>query len=122
VLTPTEDVTEGAELAYAPSFQGNLRARYEFSVASGYLAHVAGNVTYTGEQRTDIIEINAIDLDDWVTFGLSAGVETDRWSAEIFADNLSDERAEVSGDFVFDRRRVTVVRPRTFGVRVGLTY
>ena len=35
VLIPTNDVKVGEPLAYAPSFQGNLRARYEWEIGDG---------------------------------------------------------------------------------------
>ena len=32
VLTPTNDVLQGSDLAFAPAFQGNIRARYEWDL------------------------------------------------------------------------------------------
>jgi hypothetical protein len=40
-----------------------------------------------------------------------------QWTAELFVDNLTDEAAELSGNFVNDRNRVTLARPLTGGVR-----
>ncbi|MFK7842461.1 MAG: TonB-dependent receptor [Sphingorhabdus sp.] len=122
VLTPTNDVLLGRSLAYAPSFQGNIRARYEWEAFGGLTAHVQPQITHSASSATDIIEINRITLNSWTTFGLSAGVSSDKWSFEIFGDNLTDERAEVSGNFVNDRARVTVNRPLTVGARVSFNY
>lgn len=122
VITPTGDVTKGAELAFAPTFQSNIRFRYEWDVGTDYLAHVMPQIVYSGKQRSDIIEINDAPVDNWVTFGLSAGLTAEQWSFEIFGDNLTDKRGELSNNFVFDRERVTVIRPRTIGVRVGFRY
>lgn len=122
VLTPTGDVIAGSELAFAPNFQGNLRARYEWPVGSDYTAHVMPQIAYSGSSRSDIIEINAAPVDDWVTLALSAGLTAENWSIEIFGDNLTDERAQTNNTFVFDRERITIVRPRTVGVRVGFQY
>ncbi|MEL7489845.1 MAG: TonB-dependent receptor [Pseudomonadota bacterium] len=119
VLTPTGDVIAGTELAFAPSFSGNIRARYEWDVSSEYTVHVMPQLVYSGASRSDIIEINAAPVDDWVTFGLSAGLTAEKWSFEIFGDNLTDERGELNNNFVFDRERVTIIRPRTVGVRVS---
>jgi iron complex outermembrane receptor protein len=52
--------------------------------------------------------------------GLTAGVSSETWGAELFIDNLTDERAELSRNFVNDRERVSYARPRTMGMR--LTY
>lgn len=122
VLTPTNDVIAGRSLAFAPSFQGNLRARYEFDVSEDWTAHIQPQVTHSSSVATDIIEINRIMLDSWTTFALSVGVRNKQLSFEIFGENLTDTRAQVSGNFVNDRARITVNRPLTVGARVSFTY
>ncbi len=122
VLLTTDDVIEGEPLAFAPEFQGNIRARYEWDLASGNTVHVQPQLVYSGSSFTDIIEINKYELDSWTTFGLRAGISTGQWTAEIFADNLTNERAEISGNFVNDRPRTTVARPRTVGISFSVEY
>lgn len=122
VLTPTDDVREGDELAFAPTFQATLRARYEWGVGNGMTAHVMPNMSYSGEQFSDIITINRDLIDSWVLFGISAGVSTDRWGAEIFVDNLFNSDAELARNFVNDRQRVTYARPLTAGLRLSLGF
>lgn len=125
VLIPTNDVLEGSSLAFAPEFQGNLRVRYEWPVTFAgqtYDAHVMPQIVHSGEAFTDIIEINKLELDSWTTLALSAGVAKDNWSVEVFGQNLTNEAAEYSGSFVFDRPRVTLARPRTIGLRVGVDF
>ena len=48
---------------------------------------------------------------------LRAGISNDMWLAEIYIDNLTDERGEISNNYVFDRMRVTYIRPATLGLR-----
>ena len=122
LLTPTSDVLKGGDLAFAPSFQGNLRLRYEWDLNDTLTAHVQPQVVHSASKYTDIIEINKLKLDSYTTVALSAGVRTNEWSFEVFADNLFDERAELSGNFVFDRARVVTNRPRTIGFRVSYDY
>ncbi len=122
VITPTNDVILGDSLAYAPEQQGNLRARYEWSVGSGLTAHVMPQISYSAESYSDIVTINRDRLDSWTLLGVSAGVTSDTWSAEMFVENLSDERAEIARSFNFDRQRVNYVRPRTMGVRVSYDF
>jgi len=123
VITPTDDVRRGDELAYAPDFQATLRARYQWDFAGRDLvAHVMPTLTYSSGAFSDIIVINRDEISSWTILGLSAGITADRWSAALFADNLTDERAEVARDFVFDRQRVTYARPRTIGVRLGFSF
>lgn len=122
VLTPTDDVREGDELAFAPAFQGNLRARYEWELENGLRAHVMPHVSYSDSSFTDIITINRQELDSWTMLGVTAGVSTMDWTAELFVDNLTDEAAELSGSFVYDRTRTTLARPLTAGVRVSYNF
>ena len=76
----------------------------------------------TDDSVTDVIEINKMDLDGYVTFGATAGITGDNWGAELFATNLTNEYAELSGSFIFDRERVTPIRPRTIGIRLKYDY
>ncbi len=123
VLTPTDDVRKGDELAFAPDFQGTLRARYEWEVGTrGWMAHVMPTVNWSSESFSDIILINRDKIDSWSMAGISGGVSSDTWSAELFISNLFDERAEVSRDFVFDTPRVTYAAPRTIGVRLNFDF
>ena len=52
----------------------------------------------------------------------STGLTSDGWSIEAFVNNLTDERAQLSNNFVYDRERVTIARPRTWGMRVRVQY
>ncbi|MAI91586.1 TonB-dependent receptor [Ponticaulis sp.] len=127
VLTPTNDVLEGSDLAFAPGYQGNIRARYEWDLQqrigdSSLTAHVMPQVIFSDDSYTDIVEINKMQLDSYVTLGGTLGVTADAWSAELFVTNLTNEHAELSGNFVFDRERVTPMRPRTVGLRFSYDF
>lgn len=123
VLTPTDDVKKGSSLAYAPKFQGNLRVRYEWDLGdTGLVAHVMPQMLHSSSKYTDIIDINRLKLEGYTTFSLSAGVEKDQWNFEVYGENLSDKRAQVSGAFYYDAPRVYTNRPLTVGVRVGWHY
>lgn len=122
VLTPTNDVVAGSELAFAPSYQANLRARYEWYLDNGMMAHVMPQITITDDSWSDVIEINKAEIEGYASLNFSTGLTGDNWSVEVFADNLTNERGEMANNFVFDREQVTIIRPRTVGVRVGVQY
>ncbi len=123
VLTPTNDVIKGDELAFAPQFQGNLRARYEWDIGkAGKIAHVMPGISWSSESYSDIITINRDKIDSYFMANITAGLSSDSWSAELYVNNLTDERAEVSRNFVFDVRGVTYVQPRTIGVRMSVGF
>ena len=122
VLTPTNDVIEGDELAFAPDLQLSVRARYEWPMGSGLRAHVMPHVAYSAEAYSDVISINRDKLDSWVLVGITAGVSSDRWMAELFADNIFDEQAELTSNFVYDRRRINYAPPTTVGLRINFDF
>jgi iron complex outermembrane receptor protein len=113
----TNFVQEGDELAFAPELQATVNARYEWDLVGGNLAHVMSYVSYSDEVNTDIVADNSITLDSWMLWGATAGISADQWTAELYVENLTDERAEVSGNAIFNRARVTMTRPRTMGLR-----
>ena len=122
VITPTDDVTAGSDLAFAPSVQANLRARYEWPMENGWMAHVQPQLVYSDGSRSDVIDINSADLSSYTLLSMSAGVTASQWNVELFVDNITNERAQLSNNFVFDRERVSIARPRTVGLRVGVQY
>ncbi len=122
VLTPTDDVIVGEPLAFAPEFQGNIRARYEWDLTNDLEAFIMPQFTYSASKFTDIIEINKLELDSYSVVDLSAGVVASEWRFEVFGENLFDERAQISGNYVNDRPRISVNRPMTVGVRISYDY
>ena len=122
VLIPTDDVRVGDSLAYAPEFQGNLRVRYEFDLTDTLEAFIQPQVRYSASKFTDIITINRMELDSYTVADLAMGIDNGEWRVELYGDNLFDERAELAGNFVNDRERITYNRPLTVGVRVGFDY
>ena len=113
----TRFVRKGDDLAFAPEFQFNLNARYEWSLPNGQVAHLTPSVSYSDKVNTDIVETKVMELDSWSLFNLAVGVSDEKWTAELYIENLTDERAEISGSFQYEKPRVTVARPLTIGVR-----
>jgi len=121
-LTTSKDVVKGDSLAFAPEVQANVQARYEWQAASGMTAHVMPHLAYSDESYSDIVRINRDRMSSWTMLGLTAGVTTDTWGAELFIDNLTDERAELARNYINDRERVSYSRPRTMGVRMTYNF
>jgi outer membrane receptor protein involved in Fe transport len=118
----TNFVQEGDDLAFAPEFQATLNGRYEWDIPSDKLAHVMSYVSYSDEVNTDIVADNSIELDSWYLVGVTAGISDDQWTAELYVENLTDEQAEISGNAIFNRPRITVARPRTIGLRFAYDF
>ena len=60
--------------------------------------------------------------DDYVLLDLAVGVRSDTWGAELFINNVTDERAELHVDTLQYVPKVVTNRPRTFGVRFSYDY
>jgi len=122
VLVPTDDVREGDSLAFAPEYQANLRVRYEWDIGTGLRAHVMPSLAISDESYSDIITINRAKMDSWAMANFTTGVTDGQWSAELFVNNLTDERAELANNFINDRERITYSRPREYGLRVSYDF
>ena len=118
----TSDVVAGRDLAFAPGMQANVAARYEWGMSSGNLGHIQGQLTASDKSYSDIIEPNKAQQDSYSFVNIRAGISNDDWVAEIYIDNITDERAEISNNFVFDRQRIAVIRPTTVGLRYKLNF
>ena len=121
-LTTSKDVVAGDSLAFAPERQANLQARYEWTTDSGLTAHIMPHLAHSASSYSDIIRINRDRIAGWTLMGLTAGVASDTWGAELYIDNLTDERAELARNYINDRERVSYARPRTMGVRMTYNF
>ncbi|WP_339673560.1 TonB-dependent receptor [Dasania marina] len=112
----------GSEIALAPPVQLNMRARYEWAI--GDMQPYAQVVySYTDEQYSSVIEKNRYLQDAYQTVDASFGMAIDEhWGAEVFVENLTDERAELFINSLDTSLRITTNRPRTVGLRVSYDY
>ena len=116
-LVPTDDITEGADLAFAPGMQGNLSARKEWGASSGNTGHFQAQLVWSDDSYSDVMEPNKALQDSYSFINVRAGISNDNWVAEAYIDNITDERAEIANTFVFDRQRLGIIRPTTVGLR-----
>ena len=121
-LVPTADVVVGSDLAFAPGFQANFTARKEWGTSSGNTGHWQAQFNHSRASDSDIMEPNRAQQGMYSLANIRAGVSNDSWTAEMYIDNVTDERAEISNTFVFDRQRVAVIRPLNIGLRYKLKF
>ncbi|MCC5861761.1 MAG: TonB-dependent receptor [Gammaproteobacteria bacterium] len=112
---------EGARLPLTPEFQGNVRARYDWG-AVGYEWHVQSAVQYASSSFSSLIVQEREKQDSYTTLDLSAGVARDNWSAGLYIENVTDERAEVFINSQDDIRRIATNRPRTASLRFSVDF
>ena len=121
-LVPTNDVIVGSELAYAPRFQANVSARKEWGLSGGNTGFWQLQFNMSDKSYSDIMAPNRAIQDSYNLTNLRAGISSDDWTAEMYVDNVTDERAELSNTFVFDRQRIAIIRPMTIGLRYKLNF
>jgi len=100
----------------------NVDIRYQgFNPTLGYAASTP--VLYNGVlvRPGDVIAPlpAAQEMASHTTFNAAIGASKDDWRIELFADNLTDKRAELYTSANDGERRVTVNRPRTIGLRIS---
>ncbi|MEC8047065.1 MAG: TonB-dependent receptor, partial [Pseudomonadota bacterium] len=115
---------EGTMLPLTPEVQFNVRARYEFPFRGDMMAHWQLGYKYAGESVNSLVdtidEPNTMQ-DAYSLVDASIGVENagKGWRVEAYANNLTDERAQLHINRQDFFERVTTNRPRTLGVRVS---
>jgi len=94
---PDDFAPEGTRLPTTPEFKASLTGRYEFAMG-GLDAHLQGSVVHNGDSVTALLpsENNLLgDSDAYTLVDMSFGIGRDKWSAELFVDNVFDERASL---------------------------
>jgi iron complex outermembrane recepter protein len=124
----------GTPSANSPPFQFNVRLRYQWSMNS-YNAFVQAGATHTGHSFTQSGVNPALSTGGSVSttlirfenpayslYDASAGVAKDAWSAEIYAQNLTDVNASVFTSTTQFVPAETITRPRVLGIKVGYKF
>jgi len=124
-------VPAGSRLPLSPELKGSLYAHYSWPV-NWFGSHSAWfrlQWSYTGDMLN---QVEPLTIDDgpspqikqpsYNIGDLRFGIDHDNWSFQAYVNNVTDERAVLFAnpyelDYFFGRSRVTVNRPREFGVR-----
>lgn len=117
----TDIAGPGSQLALAPELQYNVSGRYYWPMGarSGYAQLI---YAFTDDQFSSIVVDNRFRQDSYNTVDGALGIEMDNMTVELFAENLTDERAELFINSLDTDLRITTNRPRTFGVRVSYDF
>ncbi len=117
-------VPSGSRLPITPKFKASATARYTWPMWSGH-SHVQGALAYQGSAPSDLDPAqNELlgNIKSSTTLDLFMGYDWGRYSAELFATNVFDERNEIARLVVCSictQVKIIPGRPRTFGLRLG---
>ena len=124
----------GGPSANSPPMQFNLRLRYEWALSS-YNAYVQAGVTHTAHSYTQSSANPSLSAGSNVSttllrfenppitqYDASLGISKDAWSAEFFAQNLTNVLKSTftsTNQFVVAE---SITRPRVLGLKIGYRY
>ena len=86
---------KGTQLPITPKFKSNLIARYSFNLGSND-AFVQAALVHVGKRTTDLrlVERDLLgDLPAYNSLDLSAGMQRNSWSVNVYVNNVFDKRA-----------------------------
>jgi outer membrane receptor protein involved in Fe transport len=107
----------GSQLALTPKFQGNIRARYDWQ-SGEFDTYLTGAILYASKSYSSLIAEDRREQSSYTIADAAFGVTRNSWGAELFIENLTDERAELFFNVQDDVPRITTNRPRTLGLRL----
>lgn len=135
VISPFYDLREGNEVPQAPSQSFSAGYTYSRPLNEAWQITSSGVFQYVGERYSGVQNYPSTELDSLEILNLRLGVESDRWSANVFASNLLNDieavrvdanvlAQTVGSDGVLNSPpiSVSVNRPRTIGVSLTLRY
>jgi outer membrane receptor protein involved in Fe transport len=118
-------VEEGARLPLTPDWTATLGIEFR---PPGQLLNAQPfarlDVAYQGESVNSlegiesVVSFAPVDTQDaYATGDLRVGLEGEQWTASVFVDNVWDERAELFFSNRWAVQRLSVNRPRTYGLQ-----
>ncbi|MES3021494.1 MAG: TonB-dependent receptor plug domain-containing protein [Pseudomonadota bacterium] len=92
---PAAGGRDGDALPFVPELTSSLSGNYRWQLADSWTASLGGNITFTGERRSDFSQRGAVDVPSFTTVGLNAGIENAKWRLSLYGKNLNDTRGIV---------------------------
>jgi outer membrane receptor protein involved in Fe transport len=141
VQSPFGDI--GGITPFSPKFQANIRARYDFAGAGGMEWFVSGGVNYTSSMYNqpatypsgdvaangNVLGPNGIivpattvlryKMPAYALTDAQVGFKRDDWTVTLFADNLFNSKAATFTNSAQYIKTSTIVRPRTYGIKIS---
>lgn len=114
LTSPAVGAPSGTDLSQIAPWKYSLAAQYEFPLGK-FKGRIRADYSYLDEQRQSVSPTSRI-IDDYSLVNLRFEIESDVWSVELFADNLTNEYADLGIDngYLGHFRN----RPRTIGLKL----
>jgi len=117
---PGINISDGDTIPNVPEVTLSAGTTYRWPLTDSLGGFVYGGVQYASE-LSDTLNF-ATDSDNITQVDLRTGVEADRWSAFLFADNLFDEDGAVAPYAFGPTGPATRLRPLTIGLQLSARF
>lgn len=120
----------GDPLSFVPKWAFGFGADYTWPLAGDATAYVGGNIGYVGDRPADFGNRDSggsiRKAKAYSTVDARGGVDFGQWYVEVYGNNLGDEQGvnDIVGEGVLPNGLVGLglIRPRTYGLSVGVRY
>lgn len=131
VLFPEDNnplvASEGDQLPLAPDWKASLSLEYTFDTEIfGARPYARFDFAHVGESINSLSGIEAAiagqaptPQDAYDVGDFRVGLESNLWSAQLFVNNVWDERAEMFFNNRYIFQRLSINQPRTFGITLS---
>jgi outer membrane receptor protein involved in Fe transport len=85
---------------------------------------------YVGDSQSDIFKYRGGDTstdtretqESYENLNLTAGIDVNNWGVDLYVNNLTDERAEITRGVGAGGNNITTNRPRTIGIKYRMRF
>jgi outer membrane receptor protein involved in Fe transport len=120
---------DGTRLPNVPELKYNLSGRYEFMLGD-VETYTQLVYAYVGDSQSDIFKYRGGDTstdtreitDSYENLDLTAGIDVNNWGVDLYVNNLTDERAEITRGQGGGGNNITTNRPRTIGIKYRMRF
>ncbi len=112
------DAPSGTRLPSVPEYKAYVSGRYEAEWRD-FDTFYSATYSIVGPRFNDLFLASREEQDGYGILNASAGFGRDNWRLSFFANNITDERAELFRNAVDFDARITTNRPRSFGLRLS---
>jgi len=109
----------GSELPLTPNHQLSLRVRYDWFLDSGWNTYAMGAIQHASSSYSSVVAAKRVSQDNYTQVDASIGAVKESWKVELFAENMTNERAQLFINDQDDTLRVATNRPFTLSLRVS---
>ena len=120
----------GDRLPFSPRWSGTVSADYTFPLSDTFNAEIGGAVSYVGDRLSSFTSSAAatrFNLGSYTTATLHAGISSDAWHINLYAQNLTNKRGFLSATpqnatTGVSSNGLLLIRPRTIGVSATYSF